>query len=204
MFRLYLLKGWRDSLYLMSASKIHKKVMDKSKESDYDWIAPATDLISLCEKNSFPINYEIDIKVAILNCFSRLINSDNDATRRKETDLDAVYCAYNSLYGIKEEKVIDARYNFLQAFLKNVSGFKYVYLGEKYYEFLCKWRDLKFNELKDQEYINFPYLKTILHEEFLKDYYELKEKNLFKNDIKGVNFVECDEKIKVKKKERVL
>lgn len=186
MFGLYLLEDWNGSLRLMRASKIHKKVMDKSQKSNYNWIASATDLISVCEKKKFPQQYSVDIKIAVLNCFSQLINSDNHSTRRKKTDLDAVYYAYNSLYEIQEEKAIKARTNFLNAFLLHITLCRYTFLfrGKSYHKYCAEWRNKKFNELFSKADINFPYLKTILEKEF-QDAIDLAEKEgIFREDDK--------------------
>ena len=96
-----------------------KKVIEASKKSNYNWIASATDLIYICNKKDLPIEYAIDIKVAILNCFATLINSENES-RGKETDIYAVYHAYNSLYGVENENAIVARKNFLRGFLRKI------------------------------------------------------------------------------------
>lgn len=168
MFGLYLLKDWYGNLHLMSASKIHKQVMEQSQNSNYDWIASATDLISVCEKKNFPKHFEIDIKTAILNCFSQLINCDNDSTRGKKTDLNAVYYAYNSLYEIQDERVIEARAKFLTAFLLQITLSRYTdsVKGKTYHEYCIEWRNKQFDELFSKTDINFSSLKTKLEKEF--------------------------------------
>lgn len=167
---LYLLKGWNGLSYLMSAKKIHKKVMDQCEKSNYDWIASATDLVLVCESKKFPKTYAIDIKIAILNCFSELRNDENRGGR-KESDLNAVEYAFNSLYEIQDEKAIKARINFLYSFLLSIAHCQeplneYIIRGDLYYEYRQKWCDKKVKTLILEKDIDFYCLSQKLKKEF--------------------------------------
>lgn len=168
MFGIYTFMDWGGNPRIMRAETIHKKVIEDSKKSNYNWIASATDLICICDKKDFPIEYAIDIKIAILNCFATLINSEKES-RGKATDINAVYHAYNSLYGIENENVIDARKNFLKGFLKKItleSLLFLVYDTKSYSKIYCEWCEKKVNELISIKEINFPSIKVVLMKEF--------------------------------------
>ena len=57
MFGLYSFLDWNGNPRTMRASTIHKKVLEASKKSNYGWIASATDLINVCSKKNFPVEY---------------------------------------------------------------------------------------------------------------------------------------------------
>ena len=54
----------------MRATDIYNAVMHDSKESDYNWIASAKELVKLCKNENFPIEYSTEIEMAILICFA--------------------------------------------------------------------------------------------------------------------------------------
>lgn len=192
MFDLFLIKDHNGKNHILKSSKIHKLVMEKSEETNYDWIAPASNLVSLCEQKKFPLEYAIDMKVAILNCFAELMNK-KDLDNFKKDDLDAVYYAYNSLakyyannllYKAKAEEINEARSNFLKAFLKNIIFNKYTFLyrGKSYHEFVDEWINQKFEELFFKDYIFFSYIKNSIKQEFYNDASTLEGKNVFFSD----------------------
>ena len=92
----YLINGWYGHKYLMRADELHLRVMNDSEESNFNWIASATELIRICNIPDFPDDYATDIKIAILNCFSNLEGSRVDA-HLEPSDEKAVQDAYNSL-----------------------------------------------------------------------------------------------------------
>jgi len=120
MSRLYFIIDRDGFIHLISAEKLHKKIMEQSKESNYNFIAPITDLVRVCDKKSFPKEYALDIKLAILNSFSELFQKYNHR-HILESDLESVYRLYNSLFSITDERVINARYNFLKIYLTEVT-----------------------------------------------------------------------------------
>lgn len=183
MFGLFLIEDWNGNIRLMRASNIHKKVMDKSKKSNYNWIASATDLISVCEKKKFPEKYATDIKIAVLNCFSQVMLTDRESNE-KETDLEAVYYAYNSLYETKSEKAIKARSNFLNSFLLYITScnYKFLFRGELYHKYCNEWRNAKFQKLINEQNINFEQLKIVLEKEFDDAIQKADEDKIFVSD----------------------
>lgn len=187
MFDLYILEDRYGTPHLMSSSKIHKKIMNDSSKSNYDWIASATELINVCNKRNFPEEKANDIKVAILNCYSSLMWSEDNSSRREKADLDAVYFAYNSLYGIKDEKVIQARARFLSSFLALTSYSSLVglfHLGENFRNAKREWEKQKFDELFTEEQIDFANLFSILKNDFSQRIEQLEESGFFAEEDK--------------------
>lgn len=187
MFNLYILKDWYGTPHIMSSSRIHKKIMDDSSKSNYNWIASATELVNVCNKRNFPEEKANDIKVAILNCYSSLIWSEDDYSRREKTDLDAVYFAYNSLYGVKDEKVVQARARFLSSFLSLTSYSSLIGLfhhGENFRNAKREWEKQKFNELFAEEQVDFANLFSVLKFDFSQRMKLLEESGVFAEEDK--------------------
>ncbi len=108
------------AVYWMTAKQLCERIVEDSK-SDYNWIAPANELVRVCNHLSFPMEYALTIKVAILNCFAnieRRANNGGDRYITKQTDKEAVEECFNSLYGIDREDVILARRYYLREFIR--------------------------------------------------------------------------------------
>ena len=187
MFGLYSFLDWNGEPRIMRASTIHKKVLESSKKSNYGWIASATDLITVCSKKNFPVEYAIDIKSAVLNCFSVLINSEDDTSKSKKTDIHAVYYAYNSLFGIENENAVNARKNFLNGFLHRIRWNSWQFMfhqGNSFNNVCNEWQNTKFNELIIMENLNFDELKKSLEEDFRKLIKKAEQAGVFIEDDK--------------------
>lgn len=86
--------------HTMRAETIHDLVMKQSKESDYDWIAPAIELVKICKDERFPRKYAVDIEMAILNCSANIearVNRGGDRRSVKANDAIAVQYCYDEL-----------------------------------------------------------------------------------------------------------
>ena len=84
----------------MRAVDIYNTIMQQSKESDYNWIAPAIELVKLCKNPDFPREYAVEIEMAILTCFSNIearVNSGGDKYVTKADDARAVQYCYDEL-----------------------------------------------------------------------------------------------------------
>ena len=86
--------------HTMRAETIHKHIMEQSQESDYEWIAPAIELVKICKDERFPRKYAIDIEMAILTCFANIearVNRGGDKRVTKANDAMAVQYCYDEL-----------------------------------------------------------------------------------------------------------
>lgn len=169
----YLIHTRREGEQVLYAKELYERVMEDSK-SDYNWIAPARELVRICKKTSFPTDYAIDIKIAILNCFANIehrANCGGDRYKDNPSDIEAVYYCYNSLYGIDKEKAIKAREYYLSEMIKSVSHthhiFDSLYHPGPTYKSLCEnWHKAKFEKYISQEKIDFKNLVETLQNDF--------------------------------------
>lgn len=86
--------------HTMRAATIHNYIMEQSQESDYEWIAPAIELVKICKDERFPREYAVDIEMAILNCFANIearVNRGGDKYVTKANDALAVQYCYDEL-----------------------------------------------------------------------------------------------------------
>lgn len=176
---------------VLSAKEIYERVMEDSK-SDYNWIAPARKLVRICKKTSFPTDYAIDIKIAILNCFANIehrANCGGDKYRDNPEDLEAVHYCYNSLYELDKEEAINARKYYLSEMIKSASyvrsSFDSLYhSGPTYRDISEQWRNSKFEEYISQKEIDFVKLLKTLHNDFVDTIKKQRKMGILKRMIK--------------------
>lgn len=179
----YMFQDNKGNYRVMSAKKIHKRVMEDSKKSNYNWIADADNLVFVCNCKTFPLEYAIDIKVAILNCFARLMSN---TLYKNNYELNPVYSAYNSLNGITDEKVIEARTNFLNAYLTDIMYESYAYLpvhsGKSFDEVCGEWKRKNIENLLSSNFVYFNELIETLSNDFKETIRAEEEKGVFLKD----------------------
>ena len=169
----YTVNGWHGDTYSLTAKQLSERVLNDSK-SDYNWIAPARELVRICKKSSFPDEEALTIKVAILNCFSNIehrANSGGDRYRTDPEDEEAVEYCYNSLYGIDLEEAISARKYYLTEMISTASYVRVMFdslyhPGPTFRKLREDWNKSKFEECISQENIDFKQLVKTLHNDF--------------------------------------
>lgn len=184
----YMVSGWHDTTHSLTAKQLYERVLEDSK-SDYNWIAPARELVKICKKSSFPIEYSLAIKIAILNCFANIEHRANCGGDRYETnpaDKEAVQYCYNSLYGVDTEDAIKARKYFLTEMLKTASYvriFSSLYHpGPTFRKLRDDWIKSKLEEYISQEKIDFEQLLETLRNDFTEVVNTADENGDFKED----------------------
>lgn len=186
----YLIQGWGDSEYVITAKALHKQVMKDCKSYyDYNWIAPARELVRICKKTGFPSDYALDIKIAILNCFANIEQDNCGGTyyiNLNSADKEAVQYCYNSLYGIDNKEAIMARRRYLTEIIHNISFF---YLEDFYPDTFRKlredWCKSKFEEYFSKENIDFEQLGETLHNDFEQIIKKAESNGEFEEDKKS-------------------
>lgn len=139
--------------YLLTAKQLYERVLNDSSESDYNWIASASELVRICEKTSFPTEYAIAIKCAILNCFANIEHGGNcggDRYINDPADQKAVQKCYNSLYRVEDKEAVSARKRYLAEMITTASYIRIFDLlyhpGPTFIELQEKWIKSKIPE----------------------------------------------------------
>lgn len=179
----YLVNGWRGKVHFLTAKELYNRVIKDSK-SNYNWIASATELVNICNKNSFPKEYAEEIKIAILNCFASLQLNRDDESICLATDYDAVYSCYNSLYGT-DEKVVKAKRNYLTAVIKSIVLYHFecpVHHGPIYLKMCDEWIKTKIDKHIKKDKINFVFFIEKLKQDFNEMVRRAEKEGRFKEE----------------------
>lgn len=170
----YMVTGHHGDTYSLTAKQLYERILDDSK-SDYNWIASASELVRICKKTSFPAEYALAIKCAILNCFTNIehrANCGGDRYIDKPADQEAVQECYNSLYQVEDEKAISARKRYLAEIVATASYtriFDSLYHpGPTFRKLRKDWNKSKVQEYISKEKIDFKQLIEVLHGEFVE------------------------------------
>lgn len=183
----YIITGWMGEIYLLTAKQLYIRVLEDSK-SDYNWIAPANELVMICKEEGFPAEYSLAIKCAILNCFANKehrANSGGDRSIDNLSDQEAVQQCYNSLYGIEAEEAISARKRYLTELINAASNIRFLDLNScpdsTFKNIRENWNTSKIQEYISQKEINFKKFVETLHNEFIGVLKKAKLDEDFKN-----------------------
>ena len=142
---LFRFKGHDGNTKLLSDKKIRNIVVKQSLKSNYDWIAPANELLTVCNSKAFNKSCAKDIKVAIVSCYTNLLNGYGDISS------DIRY-SYQAMLELKEyendENIQNVRRLFVESYVKR--AIRYVFLGDMsktYFDVKSEWIKMKSNEL---------------------------------------------------------
>jgi len=173
--QVYLVTDHYGTIYKMTAKELKERIEYDSKKSDYNWIAPATNLVRICRDPSFPDDCSLFIRVAILNCFANIehrANSGGDRYYTNPADEDAVEYCYNSLYGSDDESAIAARKRFLTEMIVAATSTNlydsHYHPGPTYRNLRETFGSSKFEEYIVKKHIDFKMLQETLKEEFIE------------------------------------
>ena len=181
----YHVLGWDDKEHSFTAKKLYERVM-KDSESDYDWIASATELVRVCKQFEFPEKYAQKIQIAILNCFANLENKKEIRSYQKPTDEEAVNFCYNFLANTSDEANM-VRQKYLKAVIEGVARYHFSVLefnhyGPTYHKICEEWKRVKFEEYSSIASLDFKKLRKALNAEFDKMMKTAEEEGVFQKD----------------------
>ena len=182
----YNVTGWRGTKHSLTAKQLYERV-EKDSQSDYNWIASATELVRVCNKPSFPEMYANAIKIIILNCFANLELQKEYPSSGKATDKAAVYSCYYSLPS-EDETVIKVKHKYLTAIITGIT--KYTQCEDRLplspgptYRKMCEeWKKAKFDEYADKKNIDFDELRETLYDDFEQMIKSAEEAGAFEAD----------------------
>ena len=200
----------------MSAREIYHTVMQNRKESDYDWIVPANELVNLCKNPKFPREYAVDIEMAILICFANIeagVNRGGDKYATKAEDATAVQYCYDELgrlVKLTDNKEFKKTLNLVRTrYLKEMIT-SAVNTSTRGFYFSCKaFRELQ-EEVVAKNFVKY-YMKeetfnlldmykeiynetkTVFREAYDSGMFRTEEKNDLFNIVKALNTIEDEE-----------
>lgn len=181
----YIITGWRGDKHSLTAKELYERVM-KDSQSDYNWIAPATELVRVCNRAKFPEKYAHEIQIAILNCFANLENKKEVGFHQKPTDADAVNFCYNVLADVSEE-ANKVRQKYLKAVIEGITKYHFRLLdfshyGPTYHKICEEWKRIKFEEYCHFSSLDFKKLRKYWDDEFDKIMRTAEEEGVFQKD----------------------
>lgn len=108
---------WKDNRREMTPNDLLKRIRDDS-ESNWNWLAPATEIVKTISDPEFPEPIANELKGLVLKCFAELLLSDVGGTEKSTDQLAVAYCYY-SIHG-KAGKRIKRLYreNLLKSVVK--------------------------------------------------------------------------------------
>lgn len=190
---IYTIYDHRNNPHLLTAKRLYKRVLEDSRYDDYNWIAPASELVRVCKWPSFPVIYAQGIKCSILNCYANNLRRKNcglDSWINTRTENEAIQECYNSLYGFEAEEVVSARKRYLTLMITTdcirPSSFAPLYhSGPTFSKIKEEWIHSKVEEYISQKEIDFEELVEVLHDEFEELIRKAESEGAFEEDEKA-------------------
>lgn len=182
----YNVTGWRGTKHSLTAKQLYERV-EKDSQSDYNWIASATELVRVCNEPSFPEMYANAIKIIILNCFANLELQKEYPSSGEATDKAAVYSCYYSLPS-EDETVIKVKHKYLTAIITGITKYTQcevrlpLHPGPTYRKMCEEWEKAKFDEYADKKDIDFDELRETLYDDFEQMIKSAEEAGVFEAD----------------------
>ena len=170
----YWVIGRSGKTFKMTSKELCERIKEDRK-SDYNWIAPARELVRICKLPYFPMECSIFIKAAILNCFANIEHRANCGGDRHRINIDdekAIEYCYNSMYGIDSDEAYSARKRFLLEKLATASYTRifdsHYHPGPTYQKLREDWTKSKFEEYILKEKIDFKEMIETLEKDFIQ------------------------------------
>lgn len=182
----YNVTDWRGTKHSLTAKQLYERVLEDS-QSNYNWIASATELVRVCNEPSFPAMYANAIKIIILNCFANLELQKEYPSSGEATDEVAVYSCYHSLPS-EDEKVIKVQQKYLTAIITAITKYTQsevrlpLHPGPTYNKMCEEWKKAKFDEYASKKDIDFDELRKTLYDDFEQMIKSAEEAGAFEAD----------------------
>lgn len=182
---MFYITDWYGKIHQMSANAIYTKIM-KDNKSNYNWLAPAPELVRVCSSPNFPFAYAREIKIAILKCFAEI---ELTPTAISPSDHTAVYHCYNSLTN-QNEKEIEVKKLYLKNVLTRITLYHFDVLsqltiptGSTFNQICNEWIKEQFEKYCFEDKIDFEQLIPLFHINFEKKIEQAKANGAFDKDL---------------------
>ena len=129
---------WHDTRREMTPDELLERIRKDSK-SNWNWLAPATEIVKAISGSDFPEPIANELKGIILKCFADILLSDYSGTEKSTDQIAVAYCYY-SLHG-KAGKHIKRLYrkNLIRATISYTGLWAIHTRGKEYYAFCREW-----------------------------------------------------------------
>lgn len=155
--------------HLMSAKRLHEYVTTNEIGKGIEWKLNAKNIIKVCKKNSFNKDFAKDIEISLMDYYGMLLFSNDPILLDNKSNLKAVCNLFNSTSKIKDECMKKSRSDFLLNYLNYITTSKKMPEYKKDANFnkaRQTWVNKTFNELINEEYIDFYNLYNTLMKKF--------------------------------------
>lgn len=167
----------------LTAKKLYDRV------SNYGLIAPAVELVRVCNEPDFPVEYARGIEIIILIHSTKFETNRGPRDCQDPTEAEAVNFCYNSLAEVSE-RANKVREEHLWAVIRSVSkyhfspydeGFNHHH-GPTYCKIREDWEAHKFEQYCSIAELNFEELRDKLNESFDRTMKNAERRGLFRHD----------------------
>ena len=181
----FTIKDWYGKEHQMTADEFHERILKDAKRSNYNWLSSAYQIYEVCSLSEFPEELAIEIKVAILNCFSNILNNHDSIGAWK--DEETVYTIYNKLYDCERIDVILARQKFLTAAINFAvyTAFELpVHGGPVYGRFCQHFKGKMYKKYIDARDLEFKTMISKVRSDFVESVKSAEAQGVFKEEDK--------------------
>lgn len=148
--RIYLIRGWNSKgkrrYHLMTARGLCNRIIDEASKSNYNWIAPASELVRIIKKPHFPYDDAKPIMICILNCYADLETMKEVPSNKGPNFEDAILYCYNTLCYSTDREAQKARRDYFKALLNSICKYNNDLqmskrFGEAYKKIITDWKN---------------------------------------------------------------
>lgn len=173
---------WNGNRHEMAPEELLERIR-KDSRSNWNWLAPATEIVKTISDPEFPEPIANELKKIVLRCFANVLLSNRIGTERPTDQIAVAYCYY-SLHG-KASKRIKRLYreNLIEAVMRDVDRRTWHIHGEQYREFCGDYKKEAIHRFTGRDFgTDFMRFRTNIEADFEKALKQAEESGAFKED----------------------
>lgn len=132
---------WQGRIHRVTPEKLLERIKSDSSKSNYNWFAPATEIVNTVSNSRFPDDIANELKTIVLKCFAELL-LERRYSNERETDQAAVANCYRSIYGRSGEQIKQLyRENLLIYVIEYSEQRPFNVYGKEWHAFCKEWKE---------------------------------------------------------------
>lgn len=132
---------WQGRIHRVTPEKLLERIKSDSSKSNYNWFAPATEIVNTVSNSRFPDDIANELKIIVLKCFAELL-LERRYSNERETDQAAVANCYRSVYGRPGEQIKQLyRENLLIYVIEYSEQRPFNVYGKEWHAFCKEWKE---------------------------------------------------------------